>query len=356
MKNMNISVAAAAIAVFSGSPAAAKDWFPYPVNIWEPPFVDDAVISDGEYVPLDKADQQHQLCVSFPHMKDAYWMAVNYGVVEEARRLGVNLQITEAGGYTELNNQISQIEDCVAGGGKALILGAISFDGLNNIIGQLKQKGVPVVDMINGVSSQDIAAKAIVSWRSVGRTLGQYLAEQHPAGSDPVKLAWFPGPAGAGFVEDATSGFKEGIEGSAVELVEVRYGDTGKEVQTRLIEDALQTYPDLDYVAGSAVAAEAGISVLRSNGLTDKVRLMSYYYTPGVDQGIRRGQVLAAPTDSTVIQSRIAVDQAVRILEGKGVTQHVAPQIFIINKDNVDIVDMNAVLAPGDFRPIFTVE
>ena len=47
-------------------------------------------------------------------MKDAYWLAVNYGVAEEAKRLGVKMNLVEAGGYTNLNKQISQIEDCVA--------------------------------------------------------------------------------------------------------------------------------------------------------------------------------------------------------------------------------------------------
>lgn len=352
----NIAIALLLSASLGASSALAADWYPYPVDVWNPPFSTNSKTTKAEYKPLEKAEQPHKICVSFPHMKDAYWLAVDYGIMEEAQRLGVQVQIVEAGGYTELNKQISQIEDCVSSGAKALILGAISSDGLNNLIGQIKKQGVVVVDMINGVSSPEIDAKAIVSWKDVGHTLGEYLASQHPAGSDTVKLGWFPGPAGAGFVEDATVGLKEGIKGSAIEIVEVRYGDTGKEVQSKLIEDVLQTHPDITYVAGSAVAAEAGIPILRSQGLTDKVKLLSYYYTPGVDQGIRRGQVLAAPTDSTVIQARIAMDQAVRILEHKEFMQHVAPTLFMISKDNVENVDMSAVLAPSGFRPVFRID
>ena len=58
--------------------------------------------------------------------------AVDYGVAEEAKQLGVQMQLLEAGGYTNLNKQISQIEDCVASGAEAVIIGAISLDGLNN--------------------------------------------------------------------------------------------------------------------------------------------------------------------------------------------------------------------------------
>ena len=199
------AIAAVGTAITS-SAASAAEWFPYAVDVWDPPFAAEAKKTQSQYVALDKAASPHQICVSFPHMKDAYWLAVNYGITEEATRLGVKVQIVEAGGYTELNKQISQIEDCVSSGATAVVLGAISYDGLNNLIADLKKKNIVVIDMINGVSSPDISAKALASWEDVGETLGTYLANLHPAGSKAVKLAWFPGPAGAGFVESANKG------------------------------------------------------------------------------------------------------------------------------------------------------
>ncbi len=38
------------------------------------------------------------LCALYPHLRDAYWLSVNQGMVDEAKRLGVKLQIHEAGG------------------------------------------------------------------------------------------------------------------------------------------------------------------------------------------------------------------------------------------------------------------
>ena len=111
----------------------------------------------------------------------------------------------------------------------------------------------------------------------------------HPEGSDPVKAAWFPGPAGAGWVEAGNTGFIGAVEGSAVEVVDTRYGDTGKEAQSKLVEDALETHPDLNYIVGTAVTAEAAVPILRARGLSDQIKVLSYYFTPGVDQGISRG-------------------------------------------------------------------
>ena len=138
-------------------------------------------------------------------------------------------------------------------------------------------------------------------------------------------------------------------------MVETKYGDTGKEVQLKLVEDTLEAHPDIEYVIGTAVTAEAAVGLLRSRGLLGKVKIMSYYFTPGVYRGIKRGQIMAAPTDSTVIQGRIAIDQAVRILEGKDYQKHVGPKLYVIDEGNVNSFDRNSSLAPDSFKPTFTV-
>ncbi|ETX28936.1 TMAO reductase system periplasmic protein TorT [Roseivivax isoporae] len=337
--------------------ALAQDaWYPYEAEEVTPAFAADGTVSAVTYEPLESASQPWNICVSFPHMKDAYWLGVDYGVVEEAKRLGVNLNVVEAGGYTELATQISQIEDCVASGADAVIIGAISFDGLNSVIGEVAGGGTPVIDVINGVSSDQIAAKSLVSFHTMGAETGRYLAGKHPAGSDPVQVGWFPGPAGAGWVEAAHQGFMEAIEGSAVEVLEPRYGDTGKEAQLKLVEDVLQANPEVDYLAGTAVTAEAAQGLLRSRGLTDQIGILAFYMTPGVYEGIERGFIEAAPADSMVIQGRIAVDQAVRILEEQDYIKHVGPKIFVVNQDNLGEVSREDILPPENFRPVFSVD
>ncbi len=350
-----LSASAAMALALSGS-AMAAEWYPYPVEVWDPPFNMDSPRSAVDYQPLEKAAQKWDICVSFPHMKDAYWLGVDYGITEEAKRLGVKANVVEAGGYTELNTQISQIEDCVSAGANAVIIGAISFDGLNNLVAEITGKGIPVIDVINGMSSDKLSAKSLVSFGEMGAKAGEFLAGKHPAGGEPAKVAWFPGPAGAGWVEAGNSGFQGAIKGSAVELVDTKYGDTGKEAQAKLVEDTLEAYPDLQYIVGTAVTAEAAVPILRARGLTDQVKVVSYYYTPGVDQGISRGQILAAPTDSTVIQGRIAVDQAVRILEGKDYLKHVGPKLYVVTQENHGEFDPSSTLAPDGFRPVFSVE
>ena len=266
------------------------------------------------------------------------------------------MQLVEAGGYTNLNKQISQIEDCVSAGAQGVVIGAISYDGLNNLVSELKSKKIPVIDVINGMSSPDISAKSLVSFGEMGAKAGEYLAKLHPTGSGTVKVAWFPGPPGAGWVEAGNTGFVDAVKDSDIEVVDTKYGDTGKEVQLKLVEDVLEANPDISYIVGTSPTAEAAVGLLKDRGLADKIKVLAYYFTPPVYQGIKDGTILAAPTDSAVIQGRIAIDQVVRILEGKDYVKHVGPALYVIDSKNVNNFDKDSSLAPDDFKPTFSVK
>jgi periplasmic protein TorT len=351
-----LAAATAATVMLGWGAAHAAEWFPYPAEQVTPPFAADGKVSPVEYTPLPKASKKWDICVSFPHMKDAYWLGVDYGVVEESKRLGVEMQLVEAGGYTNLNKQISQIENCVARGANAVVIGAISADGMNNLVKSIAAKKIPVIDVINGINSPDISAKSLVSFYTMGHATGEYLAKLHPAGGKAAKVGWFPGPAGAGWVEAANKGFLDAVKGSALEVLPPKYGDTGKEVQSKLVEDVLQANPDLAYIAGTAVTAEAAQGIVRSRGLDKKVKIMAFYITPGVYDGIEKGRIMGAPADSMVIQGRIAIDQAVRLLEGKDLIKHVGPKIFVVDTANVKSIKHDTVLPPASFKPVFEVK
>jgi len=347
---------ALAVGLVAPAPAQDKPWWPFPVEDRDPPFNMEGKKLKKDYIPIDHAAKKWNMCVSFPHMKDAYWIAVDYGVVSESRRLGVKMQLVEAGGYTNLAKQVSQIEDCVAQGANAVIIGAISETGLNKLIDEITGKGIPVIDVINGINSPKLAAKSLVSFAEMGYQAGEYLVKKHPKGSKPVKVAWFPGPPGAGWVVAGNKGFTDSVARGAIEVVSTKYGDTGKEIQLKLVEDVLQAYPNIDYIVGTSPTTEAAAQALRDAGKSDKIKVLAYYFTPGVYQDIKRGAVLAAPTDSAVIQGRIAIDQAVRILENKPYTKHTGPAIYVIDKSNINSFHYESSLAPPDFKPTFRVD
>ena len=294
-------------------------------------------------------------CASYPHLKDSYRLSVNYGMVLEAERLGVALQVVEAGGYPNLARQTAQVKGCTAGGTDILVVGTVSFEGLTPTVLEIARR-MPVTAVVNDSADPGISAKTGVSWTIMGSSIGEFLARQHPKGLAPVKVAWFPGPEGPGWVPFVETGFREAVLESSAEIVVAKYGDTGREIQLILLEEALEKRPDVDYIVGSAVTAEVAVSALRARGWLGRIRVLADYFTHAVYRGIKRRRIQAAPTDFPVIQGRLGIEQAVRLIEGKLDLVHVGPAIRLVDLDNVDELGTGTSLAPAWFAPRFVVE
>ena len=339
--------------VLAGFAAAAQaaQWFPLPVQTTAANGAQKMI----DYVGQPQATQPWRICVSFPNMTDPFFVAADYGVIEEAKRLGVKVQVLDAGGYTNLPQQISQVQNCVVGGAQAVALVAISRNGLGGLLNSLKQKKVTVVDSFNGVDSDDVAARVLTSSYNEGLHTGQYLAKLHPAGTPPVRVGWLPGPAGVGFEIEFNNGFLAGIKGSAVQIAATLNGDMAKEVQARLVENLLQSHKDIDYIAGTAVSIEAAVPLLRAHHVENKVSLVSVYTTPMILRYLKNGEIKAAHVSPLVTTARMMIDTAVRLLQNKQPEPLIKYETIgrMYTAQDIGALDVNTVMAPDGFKPVF---
>ena len=107
------------------------------------------------------------------------------------------MTLYEAGGYTNLATQLSQMDNCIAQKFDGIILGAISADGVGPLVKKATDAGIPVIDFVNGINDPSVSAHALVSFYDLAYTTGKYLVEQSKdkplvVGSSPARRA----PAG----------------------------------------------------------------------------------------------------------------------------------------------------------------
>jgi protein TorT len=319
----------------------------------------DGTATEGTYTPIDTADvtQQWSVCVLFPHLKDPYWAATNYGTLEEAKRDGIDYQLFEAGGYENLSKQVSQMEDCITQDYDAIVLGAISGTGLCTQIESALSAGIPVVDFINGTDCPESLDNALfshaqVSFHDLAVTTGEYLKD-HVDGEQTV-VGFFPGPEGATWSDAAVDGFSSTVADSEVSIAVTRRGDTGKDVQLSLIEDSLKAFPDISAIVGVDIAADAAVVAVRNAGLEDSVDVFAFDLIPSVYEAILDGDAVGSPTDYTVVQGRIAIDQAVRMLEGQTLeTPTAGPLPEMVTIDNAESIEYSLMFAPKDFKATY---
>ncbi|MFL2459206.1 MAG: TMAO reductase system periplasmic protein TorT [Candidatus Pseudothioglobus sp.] len=328
------------------------------------------------YKPLKASEvkKKHHICVSFPHLKDSYWVGVAYGIISEGRRLEQKITLFEAGGYTNLATQLNQVDDCLNNEGDALIIGPISSNGNAKQIELIREKGIPVVIIITGINTE-VDANSLQSFVNMGYTSCKWVADQEKLNKEKTNIVWFPGPPGAGWSIASHEGCLSALEGTNIRILETNWGDTGKAIQLKLVEETLLNHasgpePNFKYIVGTGTTIEAAVGALRARKLGKKINLVSTYYTPGIDMFIKRGLISMAPSDQMISQAIIAVDQAVRLLEGKQmatlgrpefnntgrITEHVQQQILIVTPDTYDKFDSSTTLAPKGWSPKFSVD
>jgi periplasmic protein TorT len=345
-----VGAAIASMAITAGSAHAADKWWPakyYNLDSGSPKV--------EEYTPLEKASKPWNICVLFPHMKDTFWVAVDYGVVEEAKRMGVNMTLYQAGGYENLPKQLSQFDDCMASGADAIIVGAISGAGLSKKFEEAKTKGVPVVGVANPLPPNALPAAIYVDFVAMGEVTGEgLLAQAKP--NDKLNIVTFPGPAGSGWAESFNEGFKKAVaKNPSAKVLAEKFGDSGVAVQLQLIQDALQAYPSMNVIWGTAPTAEAAIGAVAEAGRSD-MKIMSSYENQAMLDALNRGDVLAFATQYPVGEGAVSVDQAVRLIEKKPVMSLAQPLASAVDKTTVPKLQMDLVLAPGSWTPVYSVK
>lgn len=321
-------------------------------------------VVDGKFVPgkwesIDngKVTKAWRLCVLYPHLKDDYWLGHNYGIVEEAKRDNISVQVYEAGGYGNLATQLNQMDNCIVEGYDAILIAAISADGTSALVKKAVEKGIVVIDYSNGINEPTISGHARVPFYNMGRVAGEYLVK-HP-GEDKHRVVLLPGPEGAGFSDETVAGFNDAIKGSDVTISATPRGDLSVNQQLDLVQSALEADPDINYVVGLNTGADAAVVALRQAGRQKgEVPIFSMSVSPAVKNSLIKGEMTAAVTDFPVVTARMAVDMAVKLLEKQTLAStNSGPSPQVVEKSDAENEEfMKKVLAPEGFEPTFTVD
>lgn len=317
-------------------PLHAAEWLPLEVLV------------DGRsasYRPLAKASKPWRICALLPHGMDRYWWGVAWGLDEEARRQGVQLGVYEAGGYQYPDMQRAQLTRCIQLAADAYVIAAITAQGLCDEIALLRRDKVPVIDLVNRIDCPGVTARSRVDFADMAKAALAYI-QKHSRGR-AVRVGWLPGPQDAGWVADAERGLQDALKDSSMTLVSGGYGPVDRSTQAVLVRQLLAREPELDYILGNAEAVSFAAQLVRSGGSRYRAKVVSLYATERVLESIEDGGILAAPTDSPVIQARVAIDLAVRALEGRKSPERVSPRIEVIDQKNLEHFEIGRLMPPS---------
>lgn len=162
--------------------------------------------------------------------------------------------------------QISDINDLVTMGCDAIIVTAITADGLNDVLEEAEEEGVIVVNFDNGCSTENITSKIKVSDYDFGFSAGEWLGTQLESGA---KLIQLDGTAGTDTNTNRSKGMLEGLASTCpdAEVIATVNCDWDYATAKAAVEDLLSTYSEIDGVLSQGGAmTQAAIDAFNSAG------------------------------------------------------------------------------------------
>jgi protein TorT len=302
---------------------------------------DDALASGrvvpGNYGMAARATRRWRIAFLFPHLKDPYWVGCSYGVISEARRLGVAVDILPATGYDDLAGQLRKMDQAIEARYDAIVISPINMTFNMPSIAKARAAGIPVFQLANDSRSDDLVIKVTTSLRGMGLEATRWVVrDAQQRGLKSINIALLPGPSGAGWVKGEVDGSRIAAQAAPIKvnILDIRYGDSDFNGQAKLAAELLaKNGGKLDYLIGCTGCAPPAYRSLRNAGLQDKIRLVAFDLTGDIAHMIRRKEIYAAVDTKGVSQARVAINAAVNMLEGRSKD---LPHTILINLGMVD--------------------
>ena len=351
-------------------PAPAAGTFdPIPVFSIYPPVkpggtADEALTSgrvvDDRYAMTDKASKPWRIAFLFPHIKDPYWIGCDYGVISEAERLGVAVDIFPADGYDDMIGQMRKMDDVIAAKYDAIVISPLSLTANNFSIAKAHKLGIPVFELANDSTSDDLAIKVTTSLKGMGVDATKWvIRDAQRRGLKEINIALLPGPVDAGWVKGEVAGTREAAAKAAIKvnIVDIKYGDSDRIEQSQLAAQLLAEHgKQLDYILGCTGCAPAAILPLKLAGLEKKIRIVAYDLTREIAGLIRKKEIVASVDTKGVSQVRVVTNAAVSFLAGriKERPHTILIKLGLVDYGNQASYPFDTTTAPAGFKPVLS--
>ena len=250
---------------------------------------------------------------------DDFQLALYTAVKDAVEASGNTFVEAIAETQTGVATQVTQMEDLINSGVDALILNPMDSNACITVMEKAKEAGIPVVLIDQGIEAghEDLYITFISTDNfAAAKKAGEFMAEK--LGGEG-KVIIVRGANGSSAGDDRANGFKAGIEGTGLELVNEQPGDWTVDVAMQATENMLQADPDIDGIFCCSDNMIAGILQALDNNDIDVADLCFVSFDgakSGVDF-IKDGKLTGTMAQFPSVIGAEAVDVILSVLSGE---------------------------------------
>ena len=248
----------------------------------------------------------------------------------------VELVISDAQG--DVNTQVGQIESLVAAGCDLIIMIPQDTYGLNSVVEETTERGIPVVIVNGNVSTEAYTSRVASNDYDAGCMQGEFLMQQFGT-ETAVNYVEIYGVMGS----DTQWLRKSGVEDTwcsknpnAVLLADQTANWTREEGMA-LAEDWIQRFPELNLIISQNDDMALGaLAAVQAAGLQDQIMVVGGDAIEDALLSIKNGGLACTVFQTAEGQGAGAVDQAMKILRGEDFERDFMIPFELVTAENVD--------------------
>ncbi len=243
----------------------------------------------------DKSESDKKLKLAFVSNSAAtFWTIARAGCEDAAKTLGnveVDFRIPSTGGAAE---QQQILDDLVAKGVDGIAVSPIDPANQTAFLDRIASQTLLICHDSDAPVSKRVAYIGTDNF-AAGVEAGKLLKQALPNGG---KIMAFVGNTDAENASQRYGGIKKELEGSSIQIIDVRTDDTDTVRAQKNVEDTLVKYPDIAGMVGLyAYNGPAILNAVRSANATGKVKIVCFDENDETLDGVESGEIFG-----TVVQ------------------------------------------------------
>jgi len=286
------------------------------------------------------SDGRPRVALVLKTLNSPFFIEMQRGAEEAARRLGVDLVVQAAEREVDVERQMQIVENLIQTRVSALALTPSGSREVVPAVGKANAAGIPVVIVDTRLDSHAATDAGVTTASFVGsdnfrggHLIGEYLVKVSGGRSKVAVLEGIPGHETG---DSRIKGFRDAIKDSpGITVVASQTANWEREQGFAVFQNILQAHRDVDTVfACNDMMALGAIEAIAAAGRTGQIRVLGF----DAVQDARRA-LLVGTMEATVAQypdemGRVAIETAVKVLKGGTVPPDIVVRIGLVTKEN----------------------
>ena len=299
---------------------------------------------------LPAADAKPTIPIIVKDTTSFFWQIVLSGARKAGKDLNVNVPELGAQSESDINGQISILENAVSGKPAAIVISPTQFKALGQPIDEAAKKTI-----IIGIDSA-ADSKAFTSFLQTDNVQGGRVAADGLAAAITAKygkpegdVALITSIPGVGSLDQRAKGFKEEIANKypGLKLVADKVADGMATTALNIMTDLITANPNLRGVfASNLIMAQGAGQAIAENKAADKIKLVGFDSDDKLVKLLADGNIVALVVQDPFRMGYEGVKTALAASKGEKVPPTVDTGVNLITKENMNSARSQELLNP----------